>query len=158
MSYCCRYEKMPLCNSEFRRDELWQLNNFKNIMRGRFVELFATEKIKGATITGISFRRGAVKDYFYILQQGHKEKIIWGIENLLRSGWRKHFESILCYEGQKCIFTILFGCERFWLWKSRFFTLHVGEYSTPTAIYGEVYSLILRRGYKGNLEMWRRVS
>ena len=45
-------------------------------MRGRFVELFATEKIKGATITGISFRRGAVKDYFYIFQQGHKEKII----------------------------------------------------------------------------------
>lgn len=60
----------------------------------RFDELFATEKIAGAIITGISFRRGTVRDYFFILHQGHKEKIIRGIENLLRSGWRQHFESI----------------------------------------------------------------
>ena len=61
---------------------------------GRFNELFDSEKIKGTTITGISFRRGTVRDYFFILQEKHKVKIIEGIENLLRSGWRQHFEAI----------------------------------------------------------------
>lgn len=60
----------------------------------RFDELFDSEKIKGATITGISFRRGTVRDYFFILQEEHKARIIKGIENLLRSGWRQHFEAI----------------------------------------------------------------
>lgn len=60
----------------------------------RFDELFNSKNIKGATIIGISFRRGTVRDYFFILQEAHKEKIIRGIENLLQSGWRQHFESI----------------------------------------------------------------
>ena len=61
---------------------------------GRFDELFDSEKIKGATITGISFRRGTVRDYFFILHEEHKAKVFSGIENLLKSGWRKHFEPI----------------------------------------------------------------
>lgn len=60
----------------------------------RFDGLFDSKDIKGATIIGISFRRGTVRDYFFILQEEHKAKIIRGIENLLRSGWRQHFESI----------------------------------------------------------------
>lgn len=60
----------------------------------RFDELFDSEKMKGATIAGISFRRGTVRDYFFILQEEHKAKIIRGIENLLKSGWRQHFEPI----------------------------------------------------------------
>lgn len=60
----------------------------------RFDELFDSEKIKGATIKGISFRRGTVRDYFFILHEEHKAKIIKGIENLLRSGWKQHFEAI----------------------------------------------------------------
>lgn len=60
----------------------------------RFDELFDSKNIKGATITGISFRRGTVRDYFFVLQDEHKSKIIRGIETLLGSGWRQHFESI----------------------------------------------------------------
>lgn len=60
----------------------------------RFEELFSSENLKDATIMGISFRRGTVRDYFFILHEEHKEKVIRGIENLLRSGWRQHFEPI----------------------------------------------------------------
>lgn len=60
----------------------------------RFDELFDSKDIKGATIIGISFRRGTVRDYFFILQEEHKNKIISGIEKLLRSGWGQHFEPI----------------------------------------------------------------
>lgn len=60
----------------------------------RFEEVFDSKDIKGATITGISFRRGTVRDYFFILQEKHKDKIIRGIETLLRGGWRQHFEMI----------------------------------------------------------------
>lgn len=60
----------------------------------RFDKLFDAKDIKDATITGISFRRGTVRDYFFILQDKHKTKIIEGIETLLQSGWKQHFESI----------------------------------------------------------------
>lgn len=60
----------------------------------RFDELFNSEKIKGGTIMGISFRRGTVRDYFFILHEEHKEKIIRGIEKLLTNGWRQHFVPI----------------------------------------------------------------
>lgn len=60
----------------------------------RFDELFDSKDIKNTTITGISFRRGTVRDYFFILQEEHKTKIIRGIETLLRSGWRQHFGTI----------------------------------------------------------------
>lgn len=65
-----------------------------NTYLGRFDELFDAVKIEGATVTGISFRRGTVRDYFFILHEEHQEKIIRGLEELLRSGWRQHFEPI----------------------------------------------------------------
>lgn len=65
-----------------------------NTYLGRFTELFETEKIKGANIAGISFRRGTVRDYFFIIHEEHKAKIIRGIEKLLESGWNRHFELI----------------------------------------------------------------
>lgn len=60
----------------------------------RFDELFHTARINGATILGISFRRGTIRDYFFILRDEHKEKVISGIDDLLQSGWKQHFEMI----------------------------------------------------------------
>ena len=60
----------------------------------RFDELFNSEQIKGVTITGISFKRGTVRDYFFVLHEEHKERVIKGIEKLLESGWKQHFEPI----------------------------------------------------------------
>lgn len=60
----------------------------------RFDELFDSEQIKGATIAGISFKRGTVRDYFFILHEQHKARVVNGIEKLLKSGWRQHFELI----------------------------------------------------------------
>ena len=63
----------------------------------RFDELFNSVRMNGATILGISFRRGTVRDYFFILQNDHKEKVICGIDKLLQSGWKQHFEMIDMY-------------------------------------------------------------
>ena len=63
----------------------------------RFDTLFDAVKKDGATILGISFKRGTVRDYFFILKDEHKEKVICGIEKLLQSGWKQHFEMIEMY-------------------------------------------------------------
>lgn len=60
----------------------------------RFDTLFDAVKKDGATIWGISFKRGTVRDYFFILKDEHKEKVICVIEKLLQSGWKQHFEMI----------------------------------------------------------------
>lgn len=65
-----------------------------NTYLGRINALFNSKEINGATIVGISFCRGTVRDYFFILQDKHKAKIVRGIENLLRSDWKQHFEPI----------------------------------------------------------------
>ena len=67
-----------------------QLNTYLS----RFEELFNSDKMAGSTIMGISFCRGTVRDYFFILHEEHKENVIRGINNLLQSGWKQHFKSI----------------------------------------------------------------
>ena len=67
-----------------------QLNTYLS----RFEELFDSDKIAGSTIMGISFCRGTIRDYFFILHEEHKGKIIRGINNLLQSGWKQHFKNI----------------------------------------------------------------
>lgn len=60
----------------------------------RFDELFDSNELDGATVVGISFRRGTVRDYFFILQKEHKERVIRSLTELFKSDWRKHFEPI----------------------------------------------------------------
>lgn len=65
-----------------------------HIYLNRFKELFEANELEGATITGITFRRGTVRDYFFLLQVQHKERILRGLEQLLSSSWNQHFEII----------------------------------------------------------------
>ena len=60
----------------------------------RFDELFNNLRLKGATIIGISFKRGTVRDYFFVLQEEHKTRVLNGIERLLQSSWNLHFGKI----------------------------------------------------------------
>lgn len=60
----------------------------------RFDELFNSKELEQATIVGITFRRGTVRDYFLIIQEEHAERVVKGIQILLDSKWNLHFESI----------------------------------------------------------------
>ena len=60
----------------------------------RFNLLFGSKELNNATIVGISFCRGTTRDYFFILQEEHKERILKGIDKLLCSNWSRHFTPI----------------------------------------------------------------
>ena len=60
----------------------------------RFNILFDNLKSEGATIVGVSFKRGTVRDCFFILHEEHKDRVLKGIENLLMSNWNLHFSII----------------------------------------------------------------
>lgn len=60
----------------------------------RFEKLFAADEFEAATIKGISFKRGTVRDYFFILHKEHASKIEQAIGEITGGKWSKHFSSI----------------------------------------------------------------
>jgi hypothetical protein len=50
--------------------------------------------IKDANITGVTFRRGTVRDYIFVMQPSHTSKIMGCLDNLLQSQWGKHFAKL----------------------------------------------------------------
>lgn len=60
----------------------------------RFADLFASTKLCGATVKGLSYRRGTVRDYFFIIHEEHLAKIETSIQSLVDAKWREHFSVI----------------------------------------------------------------
>ena len=60
----------------------------------RFADLFQKAKEKGAKIKGVTFKRGTVRDYFFILQEEHKEQVERGLSKMMCGKWQLHFEEI----------------------------------------------------------------
>ena len=60
----------------------------------RFAKLFNEAKAQGATIKGLTFKRGTVRDYFFILQEEHVTHVENSFKRLLDSKWKQHFEGI----------------------------------------------------------------
>ena len=60
----------------------------------RFKFLFDDAKEKGATIKGITYKRGTVRDYFFILHEEHVAQVDNSFKNILNSKWSHHFECI----------------------------------------------------------------
>ena len=60
----------------------------------RFSVLFESNEVEEATILGITFKRGTLRDYFFIIRKEHKERILKGINELLGSNWNRHFSII----------------------------------------------------------------
>lgn len=60
----------------------------------RFSVLFESDELKRATIFGVSFKRGTLRDYFFIVRKEHEERILGGINDLLRGNWGRHFIEI----------------------------------------------------------------
>ena len=60
----------------------------------RFAKLFDEARRKGAIIKGVTFKRGTVRDYFYILKEKHCAKVERGLGKLLGGKWSRHFDDI----------------------------------------------------------------
>ena len=60
----------------------------------RFTQLFESAKWQGAYVKGVTFKRGTVRDYFYILHEAHVPQVEKGLETLMNSKWSQHFEII----------------------------------------------------------------
>lgn len=73
----------------------------------RFEDLFDDAERKGAKIKGITFKRGTVRDYFFILHEEHVAQVEKGIDRILTSKWRQHFEIIQIPNKQIIANTIL---------------------------------------------------
>jgi len=57
----------------------------------RFKALQMRNELKYAKWLGLKFIRGTIRDYFFILQPVHFEKVNSVIENMMDSKWNRHF-------------------------------------------------------------------
>jgi hypothetical protein len=60
----------------------------------RFKKLFNKAEGEGAVIRGITFKRGTIRDYFFIIQDKHLSQVEKGLDKLFQGAWRQHFEGI----------------------------------------------------------------
>ena len=61
----------------------------------RFTKLFGAKELEGATIKGVSFKRGTIRDYFFLIHGEHVEKIVSCLEAFVKGKWGQHFDMIL---------------------------------------------------------------
>lgn len=60
----------------------------------RFDELFSKEELGNAIIKGVSFKRGTIRDYFFIVHREHVERVESGLKKVLEGKWSRHFNGI----------------------------------------------------------------
>lgn len=60
----------------------------------RFARLFCSTEIEDSIIDGISFRRGTVRDYIFIMHKEHAVLIQPCIKKFLNEKWGEHFKPI----------------------------------------------------------------
>ena len=57
----------------------------------RFVSLQMRNELVSAEWKGLKFTRGTIRDYIFILQPFHFEKVNGAIEKMIQSDWNRHF-------------------------------------------------------------------
>jgi len=57
----------------------------------RFISLQLRNELVSAKWKGLKFARGTIRDYIFILQPFHFEKVNDAIEKMMRSNWNRHF-------------------------------------------------------------------
>lgn len=60
----------------------------------RFKDLFECAERKGAKIKGLTFKRGTLRDYFFILHECHETQVENGIDKIMTSKWSQHFDNV----------------------------------------------------------------
>jgi len=65
-----------------------------NVYLKRFDKLFKADELADATIRGVSYKRGTVRDYFFILKEENVAAIDDSIAEMFAGEWSRHFERI----------------------------------------------------------------
>lgn len=60
----------------------------------RFESLFNEARKKEAVIKGVSFKRGTIRDYFFLIHEEHLRRVEKGIIKITSGQWSKHFEEL----------------------------------------------------------------
>jgi len=60
----------------------------------RFDWMHEDSILKNAVITGVTFKRGTVRDYIFALQPSHAARIMECVDNMLQSSWGNHFAKL----------------------------------------------------------------
>lgn len=66
----------------------------ENVYLQRFDWMYEDSTLKNAVITGVTFKRGTVRDYIFALQPSHASRIMECVDNMLQSPWRNHFAKL----------------------------------------------------------------
>lgn len=63
----------------------------------RFAWMHESSNLKDAVIAGVTFKRGTVRDYIFVMQPGHATRIMKCLDHMLQSPWGNHFSKLdLC--------------------------------------------------------------
>lgn len=60
----------------------------------RFDWMYEKSTLKDAIITGLTFKRGTVRDYIFAMQPSHAGRIVGCLDNMLKSPWGNHFTKL----------------------------------------------------------------
>ena len=63
----------------------------EDIYLKRFQALRQRDELSDAVWKGLKFTRGTTRDYFFILQQEHVNRINIAIDYMMKTNWKKHF-------------------------------------------------------------------
>lgn len=73
-------------------------NHRSRITEEKYLERFRRLKeepgLKGAEWFGLKFKRGTIRDYFFILQPHHAEKVKNAMQELMQSNFKRHFSPL----------------------------------------------------------------
>ena len=61
----------------------------------RFENIFKNRDLSSASIKGVSFVRGTIRDYIYLVQPQHEKAVNEAINELFSTAWNKHFEYLV---------------------------------------------------------------
>ena len=60
----------------------------------RFDWMYEKSTLKDAIITGLTFKRGTVRDYIFAMQPSHAGRIVGCLDNMLKSPWGNHLTKL----------------------------------------------------------------
>lgn len=60
----------------------------------RFDWLHAEPRLSGASVFGLKFVRGTIRDYFFLVRPEHSSRVYCALEDIMNSSWQRHFEAL----------------------------------------------------------------
>ena len=66
----------------------------KHVYLKRFDWLHSEPKLSGASVFGLTFPRGTIRDYFFLARPEHRERVSCAIDSILSSPWQKYFSKL----------------------------------------------------------------